>query len=145
MTDVVLDEAALHAWGVQFGRELTPPALVALSGDLGAGKTTLTKAICAGYGVSEAVTSPTFALVHEYRAARSVVHHVDLYRLSGPADLENIGWDDLVRSRGVLIVEWPERAAQALPGAQYSIALQPVAGQPDKRRLIARTATGAGQ
>jgi len=68
----------LVAWGEALGHAATPPLIITLAGDLGAGKTTLAQAICAGYGVTESVTSPTFALVHRYDAPRSPVYHLDL-------------------------------------------------------------------
>jgi tRNA threonylcarbamoyladenosine biosynthesis protein TsaE len=77
------DLASLEAWGKALGAVLPRPAIVTFAGDLGAGKTTLVRAICAGLGVSDlaAVTSPTFALIQEYAAPRGPVVHVDLYRL----------------------------------------------------------------
>src|SRR5262249_35379201 len=105
---------------------------------LGAGKTTLTQAICRGYGVRDDVTSPTFALVHAYESPRSAVNHVDLYRLQGPRDLQNIGWHDLVRADAVLIEEWPERAGDDLPVNARRIELAFVAGDATRRRVIER-------
>lgn len=110
-----LDEDALSDWGRAFGVAAVPPLIVALQGDLGAGKTTLAQAICVGYGVAEAVTSPTYALVHRYTSPRSPVYHVDLYRLDDPAQLTNIGWDDILAEQALVIVEWPERAGARLP------------------------------
>jgi tRNA threonylcarbamoyladenosine biosynthesis protein TsaE len=127
----------LVSWGERFGRALTPSTMVAISGDLGAGKTTLIQAICLGYGVTEPVTSPTFALVHEYHAPRSPVFHIDLYRLERPADLTNIGWDDIVRADALVLVEWPERAGDRLPAAHVPIDLEHLSGEPDKRVLLA--------
>ncbi|MEK7401060.1 MAG: tRNA (adenosine(37)-N6)-threonylcarbamoyltransferase complex ATPase subunit type 1 TsaE [Gemmatimonadota bacterium] len=138
-----LTEGELIAWGEEFGRGLRPPVVVALSGDLGAGKTTLTQAICRGYGVRDEVTSPTFAIVHVYEAPRSSVHHVDLYRLDGTRDLQNIGWDDLVRGESILIVEWPERAQAALPADAVALELRFVDGDPTRRLLLERTSAGA--
>ena len=86
----------LVAWGTALGHAATPPLIITLAGDLGAGKTTLAQAICAGYGVTESVTSPTFALVHRYGAPRSPVYHLDLYRIQRPSELVNIGWDEIV-------------------------------------------------
>src|SRR5215216_2069745 len=83
----------LIAWGERFGRVANPPLVVTISGELGAGKTTLVQAICHGYGVKDAVTSPTFALVHRYTARRSAVFHLDLYRLERLDELTNLGWD----------------------------------------------------
>jgi tRNA threonylcarbamoyladenosine biosynthesis protein TsaE len=93
--------------------------VVLLHGDLGAGKTTLAKGIASALGIREVVSSPSFALVNEYdteSAAVSRLFHLDLYRLQDENDLASIGFDDLVASaRGAMLVEWPERAATALP------------------------------
>jgi len=145
MTDAgrEMTERELVAWGEEFGRGLRPPVVISLSGDLGAGKTTLTQAMCRGYGVRDEVTSPTFALVHVYDAPRSPVHHVDLYRLEGPRDLQNIGWDDLLRSGSVLIVEWPERAQSSVPHDALGLELRFVEGDPTRRILVQRAPAGA--
>lgn len=131
-----LTEPELIAWGESFGRAAHPPLVVTLRGDLGAGKTTLARAICRGLGVQEEVTSPTYAIVHQY-AGRMPVYHLDLYRLAGPADLTNIGWDDIIGSGGVVLVEWPERAGDALPRDHIPLALEHVAGVSDRRLLLA--------
>jgi tRNA threonylcarbamoyladenosine biosynthesis protein TsaE len=96
--------------GRELGLELVRPVLVLLSGDLGAGKTTLTKGIVSGLGAAEEeeVTSPTFTLVHRYgRDAR--VYHVDLYRIEGARDLDTLGLEDLFAEPAVVIVEWAEK------------------------------------
>lgn len=98
--------------GREIGARLKPPVLVLLSGELGAGKTTLTKGIASGLGAAEEeeVTSPTFTLVHKYdRGTR--VYHVDLYRIASPHDLETLGLDDVFGEHAVVIVEWPETLA----------------------------------
>src|SRR4051812_42729324 len=89
---------AMVEWGTAFGRALPTGTVVSLDGDLGAGKTTLARAICVGAGVADvqAVTSPTFAIIHQYEATRGVIVHADLYRLRGDADLDALGWDELV-------------------------------------------------
>lgn len=112
---LAVTEAELRDWGARLGRQIVPPLVVTLTGDLGAGKTTLARAICEGYGVRDEVTSPTFAIVHEYASPRSTVHHIDLYRLEGSRDLQNIGWDEIMAGDGLVFVEWPERAAGRLP------------------------------
>jgi tRNA threonylcarbamoyl adenosine modification protein YjeE len=127
----------LVAWGEAFGRAATPPLVVALAGDLGAGKTTLTQAMCAGYGVTDPVTSPTFAIGHRYDAMRSPVYHLDLYRLERPSELVNIGWDEIVISHALVIVEWPERAGDLMPADHVPIVLEHVPGDPDRRILLA--------
>lgn len=134
---IVLDETQLRQWGFELGRASSPPLVVTLTGDLGAGKTTLAQAICAGYGVDEPVTSPTYSLVHKYMAPRSVVYHVDLYRLSDPSQLTNIGWDDLISEHALVIVEWPERAGQRMPADHLPIDLDYIADDPDHRILLA--------
>jgi tRNA threonylcarbamoyladenosine biosynthesis protein TsaE len=134
---VALSRDELVAQAAALGRALTPPRVVALSGEMGSGKTTFAQALCAGYGVEDAVTSPTFALVHEYRAPRSAVFHLDLYRLNGPADLVNIGWDDILSSGALVVVEWSERAGSRLPDDALRIHL---AHDPDDRgRRLLRT------
>jgi len=132
-----LTESELRHWGEELGRSITPPLVVTLTGELGAGKTTLAQAICLGYGVREEITSPTYALVHEYRAPRSAVFHVDLYRLDSPDQLTNIGWDEIVSSRSLILVEWPERAASRLPDDHLPIDLDYVPGDPTRRILLA--------
>lgn len=132
---LTIDELA--DWGTRLGRQLRPPLVITLSGELGAGKTTLARAICEGYGVAEDVTSPTFAIVHTYEAPKSPVHHVDLYRIDGARDLQNIGWDELIASDAIVIVEWPERAGSMMPGDHVPIELSHIPDAPDRRLLYA--------
>lgn len=134
---LALTEPELVAWGVRLGRQIVPPLVITLDGDLGAGKTTLARAICEGFGVRDEVTSPTFALVHVYEAPKAPVYHIDLYRLEGPRDLQNIGWDDLIQSDALVLIEWPERAGALLPPNHVPIQLRYVDGDPDRRVLYA--------
>ena len=134
---LALTLAELEAWGYAFGQTARPPLWVAIRGDLGAGKTTLVRAICRGYGVTSEVTSPTFALVHEYSAPRSPVFHLDLYRLDRQADLTNIGWYDLLSANALVLVEWPERAGSVMPADAVPIDLEHLADDPDRRVLLA--------
>jgi tRNA threonylcarbamoyladenosine biosynthesis protein TsaE len=134
---VTMTRDELVAWGEAFGRASSPPLVIALAGDLGAGKTTLAQAICAGYGVTESVTSPTFAIVHRYEAPRSPVYHLDLYRLERPSDLVNIGWDEIMVAHALVIVEWPERAGALMPAAHVPIDLEYAPDDPDRRVLLA--------
>lgn len=101
--------------GEAIGRELQAGDIVALIGDLGAGKTTLTQGIARGIDVPEsyAVTSPTFTLVNEY-PGRLVLYHVDLYRLSGAGDLETLGYEEFFFSEGVTVIEWAEKILEIL-------------------------------
>jgi tRNA threonylcarbamoyladenosine biosynthesis protein TsaE len=105
---------------IVFGRslaaELSPPLIVLLRGDLGAGKTTLVKGIAEGFGAARAedVTSPTFTLVHEYRGPHTTRYHIDLYRIDTQRDLETLGLDDLLAPNSILLIEWGEK----FPGLQ---------------------------
>lgn len=98
------------ALGVQLGRLLGQPALILLQGNLGAGKSVLARGVARGLGVPEEVpiTSPTFTLMNHY-PARLDLYHFDLYRLSDPDELIEIGFDDFAYGKGVALVEWPER------------------------------------
>jgi tRNA threonylcarbamoyladenosine biosynthesis protein TsaE len=94
--------------------------VVALVGDLGAGKTHLTKGIVSGMGSIAEVTSPTFSLVHEYHGGRLPVYHFDLYRVEEARELWGIGWDDYLDGKGVCVVEWADLFPSALPiGTQW--------------------------
>lgn len=99
------------AFGRRLAAELSPPLIVLLRGDLGAGKTTLVKGIAEGFdaALAEDVTSPTFTLVHEYRGPRVTLYHIDLYRIDTPRDLETLGLDDLLAPNCILLMEWGEK------------------------------------
>jgi tRNA threonylcarbamoyladenosine biosynthesis protein TsaE len=134
---LAMTESEMRDWGRRFGHAAHAPLVVTITGELGAGKTALVQAICAGYGVTDDVTSPTFALVHEYQAPRSPVHHLDLYRLDRPDQLDEIGWDELVTARAIVLVEWPERAGDRVPAGHVTLSLQHLPDDPDRRLLYA--------
>ncbi len=136
------DLETLEAWGRAVGAALPRPAIVTLEGDLGAGKTTLARALCAGLGVQDlaAVTSPTFSLVQHYDAPNGPVVHVDLYRLRNETELQQLGWDELVATSPVLLVEWPDRAAGTLPPDVIAVSLTHDGEHPDRRVLRIRSA-----
>lgn len=136
MPDAELTESELVAWGEQFGKQLTYPSFVALTGELGAGKTTLVRAIARSQGALEPVTSQSYGIVREYVSAKGHVFHIDLYRLAGPEELPQIGWDDILRlKKALVLVEWPERAEGQLPPDRVRLHLEHVPGRPDVRRL----------
>ena len=124
--------------------KVKPGDLIALRGDLGAGKTTFARGLIrALLGDADAeVPSPTFPLVQTYQTPRLVVAHFDLYRLNGPDDLEEIGFREAIDT-GLVVVEWPERAEDALPAERLEITL--MAGAEPDERTIAITATGSVQ
>jgi tRNA threonylcarbamoyladenosine biosynthesis protein TsaE len=146
------------AWGREFARGLTAPLLVLLTGDLGSGKTTLTKGLVAGLGAAEEedVTSPTFTLVHVYgdvgadsgsvapsssnsastsstSAAKSVVYHGDLYRIESFHDFETLGLEDAFVKPAVMILEWSEKFPLQAPWPQVRLKLEHMGG--DSRRI----------
>ena len=134
---LTLDESELKQWGEKLGESIKPPLVISLTGDLGAGKTTLAQSICRGYGVAEPVTSPTYALVHRYDGPKSAVYHIDLYRLDQESQLTNIGWDDILAERALVIVEWPERAGDSMPADTLHIDLGYSPGSASRRILLA--------
>lgn len=110
----------LNQFGEHLGRDLRaqgpPPVVIGLSGDLGAGKTTLVQAVCRGLGAAAPATSPTYALVHRYTgSAGRPIYHVDCYRLKTPDDALDLGFDDMLREGAVVLIEWPERAGAWAP------------------------------
>lgn len=125
-------------FGEDLGRLLRAGDTLALDGPLGAGKTTLVRGIAAGMGIAPGiVSSPTFVVINEYTADAGApdLIHVDAYRLSGADDLDSLGWDRLMepgpsggapRPRGVLVVEWADRIADALPADAARIRLEPI-------------------
>jgi len=121
-------------WGREFAARLKAPVLVLLSGELGSGKTTLTKGIVSGLGAAkeEEVTSPTFTLVHVYGNAKKV-YHADLYRIESFHDFETLGLEDLFDKPGVVILEWSERFPLKSPWPQKRIRLEHLGG--DARRI----------
>jgi tRNA threonylcarbamoyladenosine biosynthesis protein TsaE len=99
------------AWGREFAGRLRAPVLVLLSGEMGSGKTTLTKGIVAGLHAAQEdeVTSPTFTLLHEYGAAGKKVFHGDLYRIENLQDFETLGMEEVFAEPAIVILEWPEK------------------------------------
>jgi tRNA threonylcarbamoyladenosine biosynthesis protein TsaE len=120
--------------GREIGAALKPPLLVLLSGELGAGKTTLTKGMASGLGAAneEEVTSPTFTLVHKYTRG-APVYHVDLYRIGDFHDFETLGLEDVFAEEAVVIVEWPDRFRLRTEWPVMRIKLEHVAE--DTRRI----------
>jgi tRNA threonylcarbamoyladenosine biosynthesis protein TsaE len=138
LTVELLTAAATRRFGALLGRLARPGDILGLDGPLGAGKTCLVQGLAASLGVRGAVTSPTFTLVNEYalpqsgpRAGKDVgpdrLFHVDLYRLSGPEELEELGLWEAAESGGVMAVEWLSRFPDALPRDRLDLCLSPMA------------------
>ncbi|HEX7371620.1 MAG TPA: tRNA (adenosine(37)-N6)-threonylcarbamoyltransferase complex ATPase subunit type 1 TsaE [Thermodesulfobacteriota bacterium] len=121
--------------GRVLGATLSAGAVVALTGDLGAGKTVLAKGIAQGLGVKDEreVTSPSFVLIHEYEG-RVPVYHVDLYRLQHAEEVEDLGWDELFSGRGVTLLEWAEKATRLLPAERIEVNIQWIS--PTERKIV---------
>src|SRR5438105_1530789 len=135
------DLEATEAFGRRLGAALFPGAVVALVGQLGAGKTHLTRAIAEGLGIRNpaAVTSPTFVLIQEY-PARLPVYHFDAYRLSGPREFAELGVDEYFRGDGVCVVEWADKVKEMLPDEHLRIDIGVL--DENRRRF---TVTGFGE
>jgi tRNA threonylcarbamoyladenosine biosynthesis protein TsaE len=126
---------ATHALGARLGELLRPGDVVALVGDLGAGKTQLVRGACAGAGVRpEEVSSPSFAIVATYRG-RIPIHHADLYRIADEDELHATGFGDLVGGEGALLVEWADRIPGALPEEKLVVRLEHHPRSPGVRRI----------
>ena len=134
MNGAVLTESQLEEWGERVGATVEPPVLLALRGDLGAGKSVLARAIARGAGVDAVMPSPTYNLVFRYDGThgRSVAH-MDLYRLEQERDVWALGWRELGGAGEIAIVEWPERAESLLPEDRWDIRIDVVA--PELRRV----------
>jgi tRNA threonylcarbamoyladenosine biosynthesis protein TsaE len=132
---VTRSAAATRALGRRLGTLLQPGDVVALEGDLGAGKTELVRGACAGAKVPPAeVSSPSFAIVGTYRG-RIPVHHADLYRIGDEDELYGTGFGDLVGGEGALLVEWADRIPGALPAERLTVRLAHDARLPNARRV----------
>lgn len=128
------------ALGRKLSDLLTPPKIVLLRGDLGAGKTTIVKGIAAGFEAAqeENVTSPTFTLVHEYRGPAADLYHIDLYRIDTQRELDTLALDDFMTDRSILLIEWGEKFARFERERDIEISLERVS---DTNRRIVVTST----
>ncbi len=110
-------------WGEKIGQKLKAGDIVALHGDLGAGKTALTKGVALALGIKEDVTSPTYTIVSEYEGTLPL-YHMDMYRIEGIEEFEMLGVDDLIFGRGVSLIEWSERISEYLPDDCKSVTIR---------------------
>jgi len=124
MTRYLADDSATAALGAELARALVPGLVIYLSGNLGAGKTALARAVLRGLGYEGKVKSPTFTLVELYAISRLTVYHFDLYRFGDPREWVEAGFRDYFGPDTVCLVEWPEKAEGVLPPADLRITLQ---------------------
>jgi tRNA threonylcarbamoyladenosine biosynthesis protein TsaE len=123
MKRIAADAQATREVAAEFVGDLQAGSVVALSGDLGAGKTEFVKGLAAGLGSSAQVTSPTFTLIHEYSGGRLPLYHMDLYRLTTEDELDEIGFDDYLSRPGISAIEWANRFPQRMPEAAIWVTL----------------------
>ncbi len=126
-----IDEVAKQF--IQFIREYK---IITLSGELGTGKTTFINSICKQYGVTETVTSPTYALIHEYHFNKDTIYHMDLYRIKNEREAIDAGVEDCIVSGNLCFIEWPEVAATLLPDKYVKVTFESLRN--DERKLIAQ-------
>ena len=136
------DEAATIAFGQRLAKAINSKGLLTLSGNLGSGKTTLSRGLIQSYGHSGAVKSPTYTLVEPYEIGEKRIYHFDLYRMEDPEELEFIGLWDYLTQEALIIIEWPEKAFGVLPPADLAIQLEP---QEKGRKITLSANTLAGE
>jgi len=129
------DEGAVANLAAQLAPQLRSGGVIHLRGDLGAGKTTFARALIAALGVQGRIKSPTYSLIESYRADGLAIHHLDLYRIADPGELEWLGLEELQDEASLILIEWPERGGDALPAADLALTL--VHAEPG-RTLFAR-------
>src|SRR4051794_8947738 len=129
----------------EFARTLRGGEVIALQGDLGAGKTHFVRGLVRGLGGDvRSVSSPTFVLLNVYDTGRLVVHHLDAYRVHGPGDFESIGFTELLEQGGVIAIEWPERVEALLPKSRIDVRIT-ATGEDARQIQINRPAAGAAE
>ena len=133
MTIYSRSEAETEAAGERFARTLADGAVVALYGDLGAGKTAFVRGMARGLGIAARVSSPTFTIVNEYLGAREL-YHFDMYRLGSAEELFDIGWEDYLSRGGICAVEWSENVQDAFEGDEIVVRIEKTG---DNERRIA--------
>lgn len=142
MKFITNSEEETEALGARLAVKLEPGAVIAFTGDLGAGKTAFTRGLARGLGIPDRVTSPTFTIVNEYEGGRLPLFHFDMYRLGSAGELFDIGWEDYLDRGGVCAVEWSENIAGALEGDALRVDIR--RGAQDTQRVITVTGGRAG-
>jgi len=128
--------AETQAFAKKFAAELRPGDVLALYGDLGAGKTFLVKAICRALHTDEEPTSPTFTIINEYHAPDDLlIYHFDFYRIEHSAELVNLGLEEYFYADNICFIEWPEKIAGHLPPTRCDIHLSFIENQPQARKI----------
>ena len=131
---LIENEAALYSFGLKLSESLKAGDVIALVGDLGAGKTTLTKAIAKGLGIGEMITSPTFTIVQEYEGGRLPLYHFDVYRICHAEEMYELGYEEYFYGPGVCVVEWANLIEALIPADSIKITLS--YGTEENQRIL---------
>lgn len=130
---IIKGESDTKKFGIELAHKLRPGDVVALIGDLGTGKTTLTKAIAEGLGITGVITSPTFTIVQEYTEGRLPLYHFDVYRIHDPEEMYELGYEEYFFGEGVCVVEWADLIEELIPG--HSIRIRIEYGEQEDERI----------
>jgi tRNA threonylcarbamoyladenosine biosynthesis protein TsaE len=122
------------AAGKEFGAKLALGSVVALYGDLGAGKTRFIKGICEGLGIQKHVSSPTFTIVHEYPVHAGTIYHFDFYRVRSLQEIIDLGFEEYFRADSICLIEWAEKAQSLLPTNRFEVYMD-LGNDPDTREI----------
>ena len=132
----IANEIETEQFGERIGRVAAAGTVIALIGDLGTGKTTLTKSIAAGLGVTETVTSPTFTIIREYRSGRIPLYHFDVYRIADPDEMYELGYEEYFYGDGICVVEWADLIEELLPEDAVVIRIDRGASEEEREYLM---------
>ncbi|WP_415930428.1 tRNA (adenosine(37)-N6)-threonylcarbamoyltransferase complex ATPase subunit type 1 TsaE [Zhenpiania hominis] len=130
---ILKNEDETRAFGLELGASLRKGDIVALIGDLGTGKTALTKYIAEGLGIRETITSPTFTIVQEYRQGRLPLYHFDVYRIGDPEEMYELGYEEYFYGDGVCVIEWADLIEELLP--EYTKVIRIEYGKNQEERI----------
>lgn len=131
-TVILKNEEQTKTFGMDLGSRLQKGDILALIGDLGTGKTALTKAIALGMGITDTITSPTFTIVQEYTTGRLPLYHFDVYRINDPEELFELGYEEYFFGQGVCVIEWADLIEELLPEETKIIHLEYGAGEGER-------------
>lgn len=124
MRKVIRNEQDTRKFGTELAQKLKPGDIIALIGDLGTGKTTLTKFIAEGLGITGMITSPTFTIVQEYTEGRLPLYHFDVYRINDPEEMYELGYEEYFFGQGVCVIEWADLIEDLIPGDSIQIRIE---------------------
>lgn len=124
MRKVIRNELDTKKFGIELAGKLKPGDIIALIGDLGTGKTTLTKSIAEGLGITRMITSPTFTIVQEYTEGRLPLYHFDVYRINDLEEMYELGYEEYFFGQGVCVIEWADQITELIPGDSIFIRIE---------------------